>query len=386
MYNTGQQNQTDQTANFFWLIALIFGAALAFWWLDQKYIVIPAFWFRTQEIELMRWLATYWTPIANALHITPPNVDRLQKMQAFMNTADPKGITWDNFATVNVFVGQWTRYPVIVILLMLALISYLRGSSHFHHIYNMQTLRKVAQEVWPEILPIMSLDLVKTDIEKGPWAMAKMPLAFCREHDILTTTVVHGAKVWGIKQKAAYRLITLQIGPLWKGLDVLPIHVKALALIFLARATGQRPLANKILRQVSASAGGGKLDFTGVSDNLKQFYQHRIVQWLEKRHAYTTTLMASLLEISRSDGVLATAEFLWLKPVDRRLWYVLNTVGRQSAVVEVAGSFSHWQAEKKVGRALKTPMIKGAVDALEESLQNILHVEEGDQWRTTNAD
>ena len=65
---------------------------------------------------------------------------------------------------------------------------------------------------------------------------------------------------------------------------------------------------------------------------------------------------------------------------------MLNTVGRQSAVVEVAGSFSHWQAEKKVGRALKTPMIKGAVDALEESLQNILHVEAGDQWRTTNAD
>ena len=386
MYNSGQQNQTDQTANFFWLIVLVFGAVFAFWWFDQKDIVASVFWFRTQEIGLMRWLLTYWVPIANALHLASPNADRLQKIQTFMQTADPAHITWDNFAAVNVFMGQWIRYPVIVILLTLAAISYFRGSSHFHHVYNMQTLRKVAQEVWPEISPVMSLDLVKTNIETGPWAMAKMPLAFCREHDILATTVMHGSKVWAVKQKAAYRLITLQIGPLWKGLDALPIHIKALALIFLARATGQRPLANKILRQISASATGGQLNFAGVSDNLKQFYQHRIVQWLEKRHAYMTTVMASLLEISRSDGVLATAEFLWLKPVDRRLWYVLNTVGRQSAVVEVAGSFSHWQAEKKVGRALKTPMIKGAVDALEESLQNILHVEAGDQWRTTNAD
>ena len=57
-------------------------------------------------------------------------------------------------------------------------------------------------------------------------------------------------------------------------------------------------------------------------------------------------LIASLLEMARIDGVLASAEFLWLKPVDRRMWYMLNCVGRQTAVAEIAGLFAHWQAEK----------------------------------------
>ena len=39
-----------------------------------------------------------------------------------------------------------------------------------------------------------------------------------------------------------------------------------------------------------------------------------------------------------------------------------------------------------MGRALKTPMVKGAVDALDEALQTILVVEKGDQWRDVKED
>jgi intracellular multiplication protein IcmP len=379
------QQQTDQTANFFWLLCIIFGAAAAFWWIDQKYVVIPAFWVRIHEIEIMRFLASVWAPVANLLHLPAPDVQQLLALQNYMQHADPTKVGWIKFAAINADLGDWTRYPVILIFIGLAILVYFRGGAQFHHTYTMKTLRVVGQEVWPQITPIISLDLVKEDIDKGPWAMCKLPLDFCRTHDLLLMKVVAGKKVWTMKQKPAYRLFALQLGPMWKGLDYLPIHVKALAVVCLARATGQRDIARTILSQIAISAASGKLDFTGVNDQLQQFKEHKIVGWLDKRHAYVTTWMATLLQVARSDGVLASSEFLWLKPVDRRMWFMLNNVGRRTSFIEVAGAYSHWKAEQKVGRALKTPMIKGAVDALDEALQNVLYVEEGDQWRTNSA-
>ena len=369
MQPQGGAQQSDHTSNFFWLVALLVGIGVVIWWTESRAVVSFVFWLRIHEIQLIRWVAELWIPTAHFLHLPAMNLSRLDAIQKYMQTASPKAVTWNMFAAINAEIGQWMRYPTIIILLSIAIVVGFRATSQFRHTYNMKTLRVVDQEVWPQITPVLSLDLVKENINQGPWAMSKAPLDFCREHDLLSLKTIAGKKVYFLKQKPSYRLFALQLGPMWKGIDFLPIHIKALAVIFLARATGQRPIANALLKQISASASSGKLDFTGVSDQLKKFKDHRIVKWLEKRHSYMTTLMASLLEISRSDGVLASAEFLWLKPVDRRMWYVLNNVGRRTAFVEVAGAYSHWVAEKKVGRALKTPMVKGAVDALDETLQ-----------------
>ncbi len=382
----GGQQQTDQTANFFWLICIICGASVIFWWVDEKYIVGPVFFIRDLEINVVRWLALLWDPIAKFLHLPAPDLNQLQALQEYVQEANPSRVGWVKFAAINAEFGGWVRYPVMMILLGLAGFAFFRHSGQFQHKYDMKSLRVVGQEVWPQITPIISLNLVKEYIDTGPWAMAIPPLNFARQHDLLATKIVSAKKIFVLKQKPAYRLFVLQLGPLWKGLAHLPIHAKALAYIFLARATGQRPAAISMLKQIAASASSGKLDFMDVSEKLKAFYDHNIIKWLEKRHAYTSTLLASLLEIARSDGVLASAEFLWLKPVDRRLWFVLNSVGRRTSVVEVAGVYSHWKAEKKVGRALKTPMVKGAVDALDEALQTILVVEKGDQWRAVKED
>jgi intracellular multiplication protein IcmP len=96
--------------------------------------------------------------------------------------------------------------------------------------------------------------------------------------------------------------------------------------------------------------------------------------------------MASLLEMARSEGVLATAEFLWLKPLDRKMWYMLNSVGRQTATVEIAGAFAHWKTEMKVKRPLRTPAVLSAANALKESVSQILYVGKEESWRTSNVD
>lgn len=383
MYNSqGSQNQADQTSNFFWLIVLVFGIILAIWFFAQEYIVTPILWVRLAEIDALRHLAEWWTPVVQYLHLPVPDLKKLNAIENFIQTADPKAITWENFATLNVLMGHWVRYPLIVILLVLAFVAFFHGGEQFRRVYDMKTLRQADETVWPQTKVTRTIDLIQVDIDEGPWAMAKTPLNFCRENNLTVTTMIAGKKVWSLNEKAAYRLIALQIGPLWNGLENLPMHAKAIALICLLRATSERELAKKLIFQFSESASAGNIDFTGVPENIKRFYQHKIVRFLEMRHAYVFTFMASLLEIGRSDGVLASAEFLWLKPMDRRLWYVLNNVGRRTAFVEVAGAVAHWYVEKKVGRALKTPVVKCAVDALTESLQNILVIDEGERWHT----
>jgi len=381
----GGQGQSDQASNFFWLIGLIFGSAIVFWFFDSRYVVIPVFWMRIYEIDFVHLLAEAWTPIANLLHISPPDLNRLNALHTYMLTTDPSRVSWKKFAAINSELGHWTRYPVMIVFFVLAAIVYFGSGIQFRKVYSMKTLRETGQEIWPQITPIIPLDLVKTDIDQGPWAMAKTPLDFCRTHNLLLVKTVGLKKVWLLKQKPCYRLFALQLGPIWRGADVLPIHLKALLVIFIARALGKRALAKQFLFQIAESASGGQLNFAGVTEALRTLGGERILSWVEQRHAYVATVMARLLEVARSDGVLASAEFLWLKPVDRRMWFVLNSVGRATAVVEVAGPYAHLKAEKKLGRALKTPFVKGAVDALDESLQNILYVEAADQWRTTNA-
>lgn len=381
-----QQNATDQTANFFWVLVIIVAVFLITWWLARQWIVLPVYLVRYYEMDLVKYVLEAWASFANILHLPTPNTSELDVLQKYIMLANPKSVLFSDFTKLNVYVGNWVRYPSVFILFILAFVIHFRHvSTKYRQVYSMDSLKKLEVENWPQITPVLSLDLVKEDPEKGPWAMTKRPLDFCKENNLLSVEVVNGKSEWGLSRGPAARVFALQLGSLWKEPQTLPIHIKALLVIFLARADNDRDVAKRLLGQISASAACGKLDFTGVEDLLKKYQNSHILKWLTKRHAYVYTMMATLLEIARTDGVLASAEFLWLKPVDRRLWYVLNSVGRQTAVVEVAGVFAHWIAEKKIGRALKTPMVKEAVTGLEQAIKETLYIGEGERWHTINV-
>ena len=119
------------------------------------------------------------------------------------------------------------------------------------------------------------------------------------------------------------------------------------------------------------SAAKGRLDISLVPAVLNKHINTELVQEIVQNHAYVMTVMASLLEAARQDGVMASADFLWLKPIDRRLWYVLNNIGRQTSFVEVSGVMAHWQVEKSLGRKCLMPMVEEAVKALELGVKEV---------------
>jgi intracellular multiplication protein IcmP len=100
---------------------------------------------------------------------------------------------------------------------------------------------------------------------------------------------------------------------------------------------------------------------------------------ITSRHGWTQTALMALLNQARlAAGVLAPAQFAWLKLVDRPLWYALHSLGFEAdgvgrylhpnPRVEAAGARDHWEAERIVGLALVEPSVDRAVDALRRAI------------------
>src|SRR3989339_227408 len=379
----GQQqggNSSDATSSFFWYFISAVVALMMVWWLGKNYVVHAIFFIRHYEMLFLNGCFVVWNKILVLLHLTRWQVDTSTFVfwQKFMSQVDPKSVIFKQIELLSGDVGIWLRYPVMLILLgMAAYLYFFHTSSRFHQSYTMKSLRQVEHENWPEITPIMGLDLVKTPLLKGPWSMALTPIEFCKQHKLLTLQPNKNNQMeWHLLRAPAHRLLTLQLGPLWRNPLQLPIHIQALIVIFIARAQRDRKIADQLIKQIAVSSHSGQLDFTGVRSLMVKYANSKALIWVLQRHAYVATVLATLLEIARTDGVLGTSEFLWLKPLDRKMWYMLNSVGRYTAVGEVCGIFAHWLAERAFKCPLKAPMVKEAVTGLEIAVKDTLYLEE----------
>jgi intracellular multiplication protein IcmP len=309
--------------------------------------------------------------------------NNLDDVRTTITTTDPNNFTFQDVMHVGQAVGNYLRIPLVLILLALAVIVFFSNSTRaFKRIYTMRDLAQLEKTNWPQITPVVNLDLINTDIDKGPWAMALTPMQFCKRYNLIDEQRRQPQEGMSRKERsqveavlrrgAANKLFVVQLGPVWQGIDRLPPHAKALFAVFAARINNDSKAAADLLAKISASSGA-KLDFSGANELLKKHESTKLVQQIVQSHAYVLTVMAAMLEGARMDGVQASADFLWLKPVDRRLWYMLNTVGRQTPFSEVAGPFAHWVAEKEMGKKLSVPMVEEATNALEIALKEIIY-------------
>lgn len=347
-----------------WIMVLIFLVGYLIWAAGHGHIVAFIFYLNIWQAKLVN-LFLDQELLANEIYI--------------MQTVDPSQVSWDQLLTLTESVGNYIRYPVIVILVILAVVLYKSNVTlKFRRAHSMQTLRAQEQYNWPAIMPVVKQDLVETSIDTGPWAMALSPMEFARKYqllkkeDAILDTPVPGQEMTaGIRRGDAKRVFTLQLGSYWDGFDRCPPHVRALAAVFLARLNRDRASANKILDVLDKTATQGKPDYTMATAVLRKYQNTELVQEIIVKHAYLLTVMASLLQESRDDGVVPSSEFLWLKIVDRRLWYMLNCVGRQTPFSEVSGPFAHWKAELAMGRRSLVPMIDEAIKALEIAVKEV---------------
>ncbi|MCE3044426.1 type IVB secretion system coupling complex protein DotM/IcmP [Legionella sp. 16cNR16C] len=359
-----QQGGGDNSMAPVWIMVLVFLIGWIIWYAGHQYIVAFVFKINVMQAKLV------------SLFISS---SKLENDVYLMQTIDPATISWTQFLDLTRTVGDYVRYPVIVILVGLAFYLYQSNVVlKFKRAHDMKSLRAQEQYNWPAIMPVVKEDLVSQDINKGPWAMAMTPLEFARKYhllrkdDAILDNPLPGMEMTaGIRRGDAKRVFTLQLGPYWDSFERCPPHARALAAIFMARMNRDRGSANLIMETIDKTFSEGKPDYSVALPIIKKYQNAENVQEILVQHAYLLTVMASLLQASRDDGVVASSEFLWLKPTDRRLWYMLNCVGRQTPYAEVAGPFAHWKAERAMKRRSLVPMIDEAIKALEMAIKEV---------------
>lgn len=360
-----QQAQGDHSMAPAWIMGLVLISLYIVWRSAREYIVSAVFYFNVLQGKLIN-LVVHSSELDSKIYL--------------MQTLDPRTVEWTQLVDFTYYIGTFVRYPVILILITLCVILYRSDVTvRFRKTHSMKSLSQQEQHNWPAIMPVVTQDLVSMDISVGPWAMALTPMEFARKYnllkknDVLLDDAIPGQEMTaGLRRGDAKRVFTLQLGPSWEGtFDRCPLHVQALAAVFMARMNRDKAAATEILLALDKSFVLGKLHAPTVSGVLQKYQQNEMVQDIYARHAYLLTVLASLLEAARLDGVVPSSEFLWLKPTDRRLWYMMNCIGRQTPYAEVAGPFAHWRAEKAMGRSSRAPMIDEAIKALEIAIKEV---------------
>jgi intracellular multiplication protein IcmP len=246
---------------------------------------------------------------------------------------------------------------------------------NLRHRHSMDTLIKSEVAIWPHVQPIVSLNLINEPTDKGAWASAQNPVEYAKDHHLLK----EGTE---LDKEKAEKVFVSQLSKVWAGVNQLDPVTKAFFAIFAAHGNWDekdpkyksgKSDARKGINRLASSyfQNPKKLDLSWADEMAKKHFEHPAVQEITSRHAYTHTVMMSLLEYARRNGVLPSSEFFWLRPVDRTLWYALNNVGRNVAWTEVAGIYGHWLAEKIVDAPLVRPYVQKAVEAFADALKNI---------------
>src|SRR3990167_7973707 len=118
--NPSQQNATDQTVNFFWLLTLLTLGVLVFWWLERSHVVAFIFFIRYYEIDLVKWILSGINYMGGWFHLSQISLSKLNYSQHFMSVVDKKNVTFPQINAISDEFGIWFRYPVMFILLGLA--------------------------------------------------------------------------------------------------------------------------------------------------------------------------------------------------------------------------------------------------------------------------
>lgn len=356
------------------MFVVIFVVALfAVLWITRAYY-FPII-FKIKELELV--FANYFVQVDPRLY-----------SNIIMAQIDPNSLNQEKFFLLLRFVGDYYKYPIALILFILAVFIFLKSPGNkFSKTFSLASFRDQEKTNWPQIIPASKVDLINSDIKQGEWASASTPMEFAKKNELLEIIVNPNpnpilkelAKVAKLKESRARQVFAAQLGHLWQGPDKLPIHTKALFAIFAAIANQEVTAPHALLRQYNISLEYQKIpDFTGYEPLLEKYKDSKVIKKIEKQHAYVLTIMAALLEIARTNGVLACADFLWLKIVDRQLWYMLQNVGRRGAFPEVAGAVAHWRIESRMQKRLISPMIDEAVKALKTAITETIYHDEDD--------
>ena len=350
-----EQKNSDSSGDILWIMVLFAVAILLigyFFGENMKYIYLNLKLIELRIITLI-YPSDLFLNYINIIENTP------------INEWSVKNIT-----SVGNKVGYIVNIPLIVIVSWLTYKVWSRNPMQkFKRVLSMQSLKESEQKLWPYIAPVVNLNLINEPFETGPYSMALKPYDFAKKYNLLTDV----RNVNSLEKNKAEKLFSSQLGKLWSGPKRLKKHEYALLCIMAAHGSGDKEGAMAAVNAmaISAALNTKKMPNFSEANKLEKHLENPVVQKILDKHAYVYTIFAEMVIFSRTTGVFPSSYFVWLKPRDRVLFYIINCVGRQVAFVEVAGIFGHWKAEQVAMHKLEAPLVSKAVEGLERALGDV---------------
>ena len=340
---------------------------------------------------------TYHTQISAAvmavMHHEIVFIDRFTDRYALadrqMAQSDPSGVTLRDLYGILHAVGMFFRIPATALLAILALICVVHATpSRFKRRFDLDRLIREQARMFPVIAPFVARHLGVVAPPNG----VPRPADYALTPQEWIKCCAQDAQGRFNRARAEAALVT-QLGPGWMGPAAAPPVARLLFVVFALHLTERRDdamallvIAAKDLPQPEEDAPAGperplELPAAVVEQadaalaDPAEFVEARTIAG---RHAYTAPALMALLNAARlRAGVLAPAQFAWLKLVDRALWYSLHSLGYETEGYgrylhpnprpEAGGARDHWAAERAAGEPVIRPSVERALEAIQRA-------------------
>lgn len=371
-----RQNELEEAGLALVFMIILIGGTAVFAWVKDHGAIAAA------VLTLLRgelWLASLWTH----------DVDQARRAMA---TAKPATVTIDQLVKAGAFVGRVYRVPVAILLAALGGIAIWRApGERYSSKLDLERLIAIQAVHFPSIAAFV----------KRRHGLILPGLAKVRQADFalhLGEWIAINASIDGnYDQIAAHGALVAQLGPPWRTLDHAAPQVRAMVAVFALHAAREREAARALLGTLSQSLAdifpdkqaddpaadpgpSAPLVFPATAMAAVEAVLQRaeIVEpalAVMRFYGFTTTALMGLLMSARARaGVLAPAQFAFLKLVDRPLWYALHSLGfpiteddygpQPNARIEALGARAHWEAERAVRCPLPRPRVDAAMAAI----------------------
>lgn len=327
--------------------------------------------------------------------------EEAQKAWSHISAQTASTLTWGEMERILNYAGKWARWPFGILLAVMALAAWFMGRTDgLVRRFNMESLLKNNAESFPCLRPVVGRGkelLSPESYDRGLWRVARSPVQFAVKHklllseegksynadDVLSNGLGDAGKnAFGhavFDEAGAGKVFRDQLGAEFSGVENLSPLRKSLAAAFLAYADGNKKEAVNLLDEMSSAYhekdGQAECsiltdkDFQKKTDELFKRHGNVLKGALLARHnRYEMTWFMALLYRARQKGVLASSQFLFLRPLDRPLWYALNECGGRVGWPEAFAPWTHYQAEEAAGKSMDKPQTDRAVASLKAAL------------------
>lgn len=224
-------------------------------------------------------------------------------------------------------------------------------------------------KIFPYTAPVLNKDFLGKDAKDPAWQPSTPPHVFALGYNNLKYKLLSPTNERGkffFHEDLCRAVYENELGDFFD-VDTLKPYEMALMGIFLARVAKNKDYSKLLMDGLAKSCAKTKdglpdfdleipyykknkkgkmelVDTLTVKSVFEKFKDLHIP--FKAVHKYTRTALMSMLLTAKLQGKLSSSYFLWIKPLDRDLWYALNRVGAPTPFTQSAGLFCHWMAEQ----------------------------------------